>query len=276
MAAAQLITPSKGVQEALSVAVPGLQVQRASGQLGTGGVDPNSRRQLPQPERGADHLHRRHSGRQQPPDRTASGSTAAATARPGSTTSTRTTSSRSRCSKGRPPRRSTAPKPRTASSRSSPNEAQPAGQRWSTEFRAGANWLPSPEKLYEGIYYKDGAAPVKFLNLVENDIDARIRLAVLDREAGGRHGIGSGRHGRDPLLLQRQLRPGRRNRQLQLAEQAQWHGQSELLRRREVQGRPEHGVYPIEAALGVGNAAHDDLPDLGLPEQFLHGTGLEA
>jgi len=38
MSSAQLITPSKGVQEALSVAVPGLQIQRASGQLGTGGV----------------------------------------------------------------------------------------------------------------------------------------------------------------------------------------------------------------------------------------------
>ena len=38
MAASQLVTPSKVVQEALSVSVPGLQVQRASGQLGTGGV----------------------------------------------------------------------------------------------------------------------------------------------------------------------------------------------------------------------------------------------
>ena len=38
MSTAQLITPSKGVQEALSVAVPGLRIQRASGQLGTGGV----------------------------------------------------------------------------------------------------------------------------------------------------------------------------------------------------------------------------------------------
>ena len=38
MAAIQQLVPSKGVQEALSVAVPGLQVQRASGQLGTGGV----------------------------------------------------------------------------------------------------------------------------------------------------------------------------------------------------------------------------------------------
>jgi TonB-dependent SusC/RagA subfamily outer membrane receptor len=38
MSSTQLVMPSKGVQEALSVAVPGLQVQRASGQLGTGGV----------------------------------------------------------------------------------------------------------------------------------------------------------------------------------------------------------------------------------------------
>ena len=38
MAAVQQLAPSKGVQEALSVAVPGLQIQRASGQLGTGGV----------------------------------------------------------------------------------------------------------------------------------------------------------------------------------------------------------------------------------------------
>ncbi|HEV8197880.1 MAG TPA: TonB-dependent receptor plug domain-containing protein, partial [Gemmatimonadales bacterium] len=38
MAAVQELAPSKSVQEALSVGVPGLQVQRASGQLGTGGV----------------------------------------------------------------------------------------------------------------------------------------------------------------------------------------------------------------------------------------------
>ena len=38
MSQTQAVMPSKGVQEALSVAVPGLQVQRASGQLGTGGV----------------------------------------------------------------------------------------------------------------------------------------------------------------------------------------------------------------------------------------------
>src|SRR5436305_6632359 len=38
MTAAQEATPSNTVLEALSVAVPGLQVQRASGQLGTGGV----------------------------------------------------------------------------------------------------------------------------------------------------------------------------------------------------------------------------------------------
>ncbi|MEO7963900.1 MAG: carboxypeptidase-like regulatory domain-containing protein, partial [Gemmatimonadaceae bacterium] len=38
MSSLQVAAPSKGVQEALSVSVPGLQVQRASGQLGTGGV----------------------------------------------------------------------------------------------------------------------------------------------------------------------------------------------------------------------------------------------
>ena len=38
MPTAQLLTPSAGVQEALSTEVPGLQIQRASGQLGTGAV----------------------------------------------------------------------------------------------------------------------------------------------------------------------------------------------------------------------------------------------
>src|SRR5690606_8672175 len=38
LAATQLAAPSKGIQEALSVAVPGLQIQRASGQVGTGAV----------------------------------------------------------------------------------------------------------------------------------------------------------------------------------------------------------------------------------------------
>ncbi len=40
---------------------------------------------------------------------------------------------------------------------------------WSAELRAGANWLPSPEKLYEGIYYRDTLGVVQHLNLIEND-----------------------------------------------------------------------------------------------------------
>ena len=41
---------------------------------------------------------------------------------------------------------------------------------WSTELRAGANWLPNPAKLYEGVYYKDANGVVQHLNLIENDI----------------------------------------------------------------------------------------------------------
>src|SRR5205085_6513120 len=40
---------------------------------------------------------------------------------------------------------------------------------WSTELRAGANWLPSPEKLYEGVYYRDANNVVQHLNLIKND-----------------------------------------------------------------------------------------------------------
>ena len=40
---------------------------------------------------------------------------------------------------------------------------------WSTELRAGANWLPSPEKLYEGVYYRDASNVVQHLNLIQND-----------------------------------------------------------------------------------------------------------
>ena len=40
---------------------------------------------------------------------------------------------------------------------------------WTTELRGGANWLPSPEKVYPGVWYKDAGGAIQHLNLIEND-----------------------------------------------------------------------------------------------------------
>jgi len=42
---------------------------------------------------------------------------------------------------------------------------------WSTELHTGANFLQNPEQIYEGIYYKDAAGAVQHLNLIQNDIN---------------------------------------------------------------------------------------------------------
>ncbi len=169
MAAAQLITPSKGVQEALSVAVPGLQVQRASGQLGSGGVTRirgvSSLSLSSEPIIFIDGIRA---------DNTA-GSNSIGFAGGGDTPSRINDIDPNdiesiQVLKG--------PSAATLYGTEASNgviqiitKRGTAGRpTWSTELRAGANWLPSPEKLYEGIYYKDNDGVVQHLNLIENDI----------------------------------------------------------------------------------------------------------
>ncbi len=65
---------------------------------------------------------------------------------PGSTTSPRKTSRAWRSSRAPPPRRSTGPRPPTASSRSSPRRAGPAASpQISFTIRQGTNWFQNPE-----------------------------------------------------------------------------------------------------------------------------------
>ncbi len=170
MVEAQLVTPSKGVQEALSVAVPGLQVQRASGQLGTGGVTRirgvSSLSLSSEPIIFIDGIRADNS--------------------PGS-------NSIGFSGGGDSPSRINDLDPNDIESiqvLKGPSAATLYGTEasngviqiitkrgatgrptWSTELRAGANWLPSPEKLYEGVFYKDSNDVVQRTNLIENDID---------------------------------------------------------------------------------------------------------
>lgn len=169
MAAAQQITPSKGVQEALSVAVPGLQIQRASGQLGTGGVTRirgvSSLSLSSEPIVFIDGIRADN----------LSGSNSVGFNGGGDTPSRINDIDPNdiesiQVLKG--------PSAATLYGTEASNgviqiitKRGAAGRpTWSTELRAGANWLPSPEKLYEGIYYRDAGGAVQHLNLIENDI----------------------------------------------------------------------------------------------------------
>ncbi|HEY6158801.1 MAG TPA: SusC/RagA family TonB-linked outer membrane protein [Gemmatimonadales bacterium] len=169
MAAAQEATPSKTVQEALSTAVPGLQIQRASGQLGTGGVTRI---------RGVSSL----SLSSEPIifiDGVRADNTAGSNAigfQGGGDTPSRINDldpddiASIQVLKG--------PSAATLYGTEASNgviqiltrRGASGPPAWSAEFRAGANWLPSPDKLYEGIYYRDTLGNVQHLNLIDNDI----------------------------------------------------------------------------------------------------------
>jgi TonB-dependent SusC/RagA subfamily outer membrane receptor len=168
MSSAQLVTPSKGVQEALSVAVPGLQIQRASGQLGTGGVTR---------VRGVSSL-----SLASEPIIFIDGVRADNT--PGS-------NSVGFNGGGDRPSRINDIDPNDIESiqvLKGPSAATLYGTEasngviqiitkrgsagrptWTAELRAGANWLPSPEDVYPGVWYKDASGNIQHLNLIEND-----------------------------------------------------------------------------------------------------------
>ena len=206
MAASQLATPSKGVQEALSVAVPGLQIQRASGQLGTGGVTRirgvSSMSLSSEPIIFIDGVRA---------DNTAGSNSVGFQGggdRPSRINDIDPNDIESiQVLKG--------PSAATLYGTEASNgviqivtKRGSAGRpTWLTEVRAGANWLPSPAKLYDGIWYKDDNGAVQHLNLIENDEKPRFRVALLDGQAGRRHRFGSRRHRCHPVLLQRELRP---------------------------------------------------------------------
>ena len=170
MSSTQLAMPSKIVQEALSVAVPGLQVQRASGQLGTGGVTRirgvSSLSLSSEPIIFIDGVRA---------DNTP-GSNSIAFTNGGGDTPSRINDidpndiESIQVLKG--------PSAATLYGTEASNgviqiitKRGAAGRpTWSSELRAGANWLPSPEKLYEGVYYRDASGAVQHLNLIENDI----------------------------------------------------------------------------------------------------------
>ncbi|MFN2399379.1 MAG: SusC/RagA family TonB-linked outer membrane protein [Gemmatimonadaceae bacterium] len=168
MAEAQLVTPSKGVQEALSVAVPGLQIQRASGQLGTGGVTRirgvSSLSLSSEPIIFIDGVRADNNA----------GSNSIGFAGGGDTPSRINDIDPNdiesiQVLKG--------PSAATLYGTEASNgviqiitkRGATGRPTWSTELRAGANWLPSPGKLYEGVYYKDSNDVVQRLNLIEND-----------------------------------------------------------------------------------------------------------
>lgn len=168
MSSTQLVMPSKIVQEALSVSVPGLQIQRASGQLGTGGVTRirgvSSLSLSSEPIIFIDGVRA---------DNTA-GSNSIGFAGGGDTPSRINDLDPNdiesiQVLKG--------PSAATLYGTEASNgviqiitKKGAAGRpTWSAEMRGGANWLPSPEKLYEGVYYRDANNVVQHLNLIEND-----------------------------------------------------------------------------------------------------------
>jgi len=169
MSQTQLVMPSKGVQEAMSVAIPGLQVQRASGQLGTGGVTRirgvSSLSLSSEPIIFIDGVRA---------DNTP-GSNSIAFTNGGGDTPSRINDldpndiESIQVLKG--------PSAATLYGTEASNgviqiitKRGAAGRpTWSTELRGGANWLPSPEKLYEGVYYRDANNVVQHLNLIKND-----------------------------------------------------------------------------------------------------------
>jgi TonB-dependent SusC/RagA subfamily outer membrane receptor len=169
MSSAQLVTPSKGVQEALSVSVPGLQVQRASGQLGTGGVTRirgvSSLSLSSEPIIFIDGVRA---------DNTP-GSNSIAFTNGGGDTPSRINDidpndiESIQVLKG--------PSAATLYGTEASNgviqiitKRGSAGRpTWTAELRAGANWLPSPEDVYPGVWYKDASGNIQHLNLIEND-----------------------------------------------------------------------------------------------------------
>jgi len=168
MSSAQLITPSKGVQEALSVAVPGLQIQRASGQLGTGGVTRvrgvSSLSLASEPIIFIDGVRS---------DNTAGSNSVGFSGggdRPSRINDIDPNDIESiQVLKG--------PSAATLYGTEASNgviqiitKRGSAGRpTWLTELRAGANWLPSPEDVYPGVWYKDASGNTQHLNLIEND-----------------------------------------------------------------------------------------------------------
>jgi len=169
MPTAQLLTPSVGVQEALSTEVPGLQIQRASGQLGTGAVTRirgvSSLSLASEPIIFIDGVRADNSSGSQSVAFNGGGD------RPSRINDLDPDDIESiQVLKG--------PSAATLYGTEAANgviqivtKRGSAGKpSWSTELRAGANWLPSPEKLYSGVYYKDTDGNVKHLNLIENDI----------------------------------------------------------------------------------------------------------
>ena len=165
----QQATPTTSVQDALSTAVPGLQIQRASGQTGTGGVTRirgvSSLSLSSEPIIFIDGIRA---------DNTA-GSNSIGFAGGGDTPSRINDIDPNdlelvQVLKG--------PSAATLYGTEASNgvmqfvtkRGAAGAPTWSTELRAGANWLPSPDKLYEGIYYRDTLGVVQHLNLIDNDI----------------------------------------------------------------------------------------------------------
>ncbi len=168
MTNAQLMTPSKTVQEALSTAVPGLQIQRASGQMGTGGVTRirgvSSLSLSSEPIIFIDGVRADNSAGSNSVGFSGGGDT------PSRINDVDADDIESiQVLKG--------PSAATLYGTEASNgviqiitKRGTAGPpAWSAELRAGANWLPTPEKLYEGIYYRDALGVVQHLNLIEND-----------------------------------------------------------------------------------------------------------
>jgi TonB-dependent SusC/RagA subfamily outer membrane receptor len=169
MAASQLSTPSKGVQEALSVSVPGLQIQRASGQVGTGGITRirgvSSLSLSSEPIIFIDGVRA---------DNT-SGSNSIAFNNGGGDTPSRINDidpndiESIQVLKG--------PSAATLYGTEASNgviqivtKRGSAGRpTWLAELRGGANWLPSPEKAYPDIWYKDAGGAIQHVNLIKND-----------------------------------------------------------------------------------------------------------
>jgi TonB-linked SusC/RagA family outer membrane protein len=166
--ATQQVAPSKQLQEALSVAVPGVQIQRASGQLGSGGATRirgvGSLSLSAEPIVFIDGVRA---------DNTAGSNSigfAGGGDRPSRINDIDPNDIESiQVLKG--------PSAATLYGTEASNgviqiitKRGAAGRpSWSAELRAGANWLRGPEKVYEGVYYRDVNDQVQKLNLIEND-----------------------------------------------------------------------------------------------------------
>ena len=169
MVAAQRATPSKSVQEALSTAVPGLQIQRASGQLGTGGVTRirgvSSLSLSSEPIIFIDGVRADNTPGSNSIGFAGGGDTPSRIndVDPGDIESIQVL-------KGPSAATLYGTEASNGVIQITTRRGASGAPAWSTELRAGANWLPSPEKLYEGIYYRDTLGAVQHLNLIENDI----------------------------------------------------------------------------------------------------------